>query len=55
MCSIDQMILIIGRNPSHDRLFASVVAAMNIGDVESTPTHSVSEVGAICAGSHRDW
>jgi hypothetical protein len=33
MCWIDQMILIIGRNPSHDRQFASVVAAMNIGHV----------------------
>jgi hypothetical protein len=31
-------------DPSHDRQLASVVAAMNIGHVESTPTHSVSDV-----------
>jgi hypothetical protein len=51
MCWIDQMILIIGTIHRTIARFASVVAAMNIGQVESTPAHSVSDVDAVCAGS----
>jgi hypothetical protein len=41
---IDQMILIIGTTKSTSLL--RMIAAVNIGQVESTPAHSVSDVGA---------